>query len=343
MMGRMTTLLVFASLVASTIATGLMRQYALREKWLDLPNSRSSHQSPTPRGGGVAIVIVFFLSTLVLVLSGNVEINVALPLCIGGGLMALIGFIDDRSPQPALVRFAIHILAATIAVALLTVGLVAPWQRGSTVELWLSRFLAVVTLAWVSNLFNFMDGIDGIAAGEAIFIMMAAAWLHWYSGGDWGLTSLMINLAAATIGFVIWNWPPAKIFMGDAGSGFLGFMIGAFALYTCWSGALPVFAWVILGGVFLTDATVTLIRRMLRGDRWMEPHRMHAYQHLARRWNAHLPVTALTLALNVLWLFPLAFLSVLKPRLGVLWVSLAILPLIGGVVILGAGRPSDNG
>jgi Fuc2NAc and GlcNAc transferase len=313
-----------------------MREFALKRRLLDVPNARSSHKSPTPRGGGVAIIAAFFISTVALAIFQRLDSNFVIALWVGGGLVALIGFIDDRKSQPAILRFAVHIVAATIVVILLMKG----YLRAGAAELWVGGFLAIAALTWVANLFNFMDGIDGIAASEAAFIMAAAAMLHWYFGGDLGITCAMLNLAAAALGFLLWNWPPAKIFMGDVGSGFLGFVIGSFAIYTSLVGSVPLSVWVILSAAFVTDATATLILRILRGDRWTEAHRMHAYQHLAIRWKSHSAVTLTITIINLLWLFPCALLELQVPRLEPLWLSLAVLPLLGAALISGAGRPS---
>jgi len=327
-----------AAFLASFIGTGMLRRYALRNNLLDVPNSRSSHQSPTPRGGGAAIVVAFFISTYLLVALRAIDSRFVSALWIGGGLIALIGIIDDRKPQSARRRLIVHVVAAAAVVHLVgEVALQGP-KGGLLAELWLFRVIAVVALVWVSNLFNFMDGIDGIAGTEAIFVMTSAAWLNSHFGKDAGLTSAMLCLAAAGVGFVLWNWPRAKIFMGDVGSGFLGFVIGVFGLYTSWNGGLHLIVWIILGGVFLTDSTVTLLRRMLRRERWTEAHRMHAYQHAARRWNAHWPVTTAVAAINVVWLLPFAFLAIIRPSLELLWLIIAIGPLVALALMVGAGR-----
>jgi Fuc2NAc and GlcNAc transferase len=324
-----------AAIVAFTL-TGIIRLYALRTNFLDVPNLRSSHETPTPRGGGAAIVVTFLLSSIFLDLTGTEDVKFEIALWAGGGLMALVGLVDDWKPQSARLRLFVHLVASTFVV-LLFFGTRRPDSAGAP-ELWVYLGIAIVALVWVSNLFNFMDGIDGIASSEAIFIMTAGAWLSWVSDGDSGVISAMMCLAAATTGFAIWNWPPAKIFMGDVGSGFLGFTIGVFALYTSQTGSLSIVIWLILGGAFLTDATVTLLRRILRGDRWIDAHRIHAYQHLARRWKSHLRVTVSVSAINVFWLLPCAYLAVKMPNLKLLWLLVAELPLVTLVFVLGAGR-----
>ena len=147
-----------------------------------------------------------------------------------------------------------------------------------------------------------------------------------------------VLLVAAVMGFLIWNFPKAKIFMGDAGSGFIGIILGIFSVQAAWVAPELFCGWIILLGVFIVDATVTLLRRVLRGERFYEAHRSHAYQHAAQRWG-HFRVTVSVAIINVLWLLPLACFSVLYPRLGVGLMFLALLPLMVIAIHLGAGRP----
>lgn len=318
--------------------TAYMRRYALDKNLIDVPNVRSSHTAPTPRGGGVAIVIALFIAEFALVLTGAIDGVIATALLGGGGAMALIGFIDDRRSLPARWRILVHFGAAILAVWLIG-GLPAPSLAASHLSgVWAGRVIAVIGVVWVSNLFNFMDGIDGIAASEAIFVAGAGAWLSASHGVSNGLPLALLGVAAASLGFLYWNWPPAKIFMGDVGSGFLGFMLAAIGLACSQSGELPVEVWPILTGVFLVDSTVTLVTRMLRRQRWFEPHRTHAYQILSRRWRGHFPVTAAVGAINVGWLLPWAWAAASAPRRAAWCMAAALLPIAMVALATGAGR-----
>jgi Fuc2NAc and GlcNAc transferase len=148
----------------------------------------------------------------------------------------------------------------------------------------------------------------------------------------------MMALGAATLGFLVLNWPPARIFMGDVGSGFLGFSLTVLALAASRHGAVRIEVWAILSGVFLADATVTLLVRIVRGDRWIEAHRLHAYQILSRRWQAHLPTTVLVIAIDLLWLFPWAWIAAIFPDRAMLSLMAALLPLMMAAFLIGAGR-----
>ena len=332
------TLIVLGTFCASLLGSGMVCRYAARSQLLDIPNTRSSHAVPTPRGGGLAIASSFFAGTALLKMLGILGGTTMLAL-IAAAAVAGIGFLDDILQLSARLRLGVHLAAGVFAAGVLG-GL--PTQIFSALganEYLIRAFLAVFILASATNVFNFMDGIDGLAAAEAIFMSAGGAMLNYLNGGDVGLTAAMACLGAATLGFLLWNWPPAHLFMGDVGSGFLGFTLTILAIATSRRTGIPVGVWAILGGVFLVDASVTLLRRMLRGDRWFEPHRLHAYQHLARRWHSHLRVTVLGAAINVIWLFPWAWYASRYPAQAAYCVVGSLLPLVVLALLAGAGKP----
>jgi Fuc2NAc and GlcNAc transferase len=237
-------------------------------------------------------------------LGDNLPVAPATALMVAGLLVAGIGFLDDHASVPAAYRFVVHLASASFAVYVL--GGLPPFDIGlSTVDLGMvGNMLAVVFLVWLTNLFNFMDGIDGLAASEAVFIVGAALIV---GTADLGHHAVFLKsfLIAATAGFLIWNWSPAKIFLGDIGSGFLGITLGVLALVSVGAGDLPIWTWLILAGAFIVDATFTLVRRFLRGERWYSAHRSHAYQKLSRRFGSHAKAAFWVNVLNVVWLLPL--------------------------------------
>jgi Fuc2NAc and GlcNAc transferase len=320
--------LLLAVVVASLVFTALLRRYALRRHLLDVPNARSSHTVPTPRGGGVAIVVSFF-AALIMSVSGYAGLplppTLIWSLVGAGGMVAIIGFVDDHGHLAARWRLLVHFIAAT-AVLLILPEVPDPFAFGSPRPLpeSLLALLAcgeVFYLVWVLNLYNFMDGIDGIAGIEALCVCLGAALLFLLRGDvqATGLAAVALLLAAAALGFLYWNWPPARIFMGDAGSGFLGFALGVLSLFATLQAPVLFWSWVILLAVFICDASLTLARRALSGQRVHEAHRSHAYQHAAQRWG-HRPVTLAVGAINILWLLPLALavgLDRLHPAIGI--------------------------
>jgi Fuc2NAc and GlcNAc transferase len=305
--------------------TFALRRYALARSLMDVPNARSSHTVPTPRGGGVAIVLVFLAAISVQALTGALETRLWLALLGSGALVAVVGFLDDHNHIAARWRLLGHFAASAWALLCLggmpgvigaVEGLAALW--------WLFGLLYLV---WMLNLYNFMDGIDGIASVEAVCVC-AGICLIYALGGDAPLMVLPALLDAAVLGFLLWNWPPAKIFMGDAGSGFLGLTLAVLSVQAAWVKTEYFWAWVILLGVFIVDATFTLLRRLLRGDKVYQAHRSHAYQYASRVYGRHLPVTVATAMITLGWLLPCALAVTVFGLNPVLGTFIAYIPLL---------------
>ena len=333
------TLLTSTVFVASWGLSGWFRRQALAHRLLDVPNSRSSHTIATPRGGGVAIVLSTLVAFLILGWTGWLAWPKVWGFCVGGAVVALIGFVDDRGHVAPRWRLAGHFAAALWVLALMG-GLPPLTALGFALDSgWLGFAIAALYLVWMLNLTNFMDGIDGIAGVEAITVCLSAVFLSEVAAPGRHLWTAPLILASATLGFLVWNWPPAKIFMGDAGSGFLGLMLGVLSLQAGWVANRLFWSWLILLGVFVVDATVTLIRRMAHGERFYEAHRTHAYQHAAANRGAHIPVTAAVGLINICWLLPVALMVALGWLDGLLGVLVAYAPLVVAVVRLKAGRP----
>jgi Fuc2NAc and GlcNAc transferase len=301
----------------SALATGWMARFAGRLGLVHAPNHRSSHSSPTPHGGGAGIVLAG-TAVAMWVRAANAP-EWLLPVIVLALLIAAIGLWDDLRPMPVLPRLVTHFLAC-LGALLFIHGAAAPV---------LSVALVLVGVWWL-NLFNFMDGIDGLAGSEALFMLFAASIL---AAGF--APSVVLNPAwqwmflsgGAIAGFLVWNWPPAKIFMGDVGSTYLGFVLFVFGIVSTFEGWLSFPVWLILGALFVADATITVLRRILRGERWMEAHRQHAYQRLSRRWNSHRAVTWLAIVTNLAYLLPLAFAAMRWPDLAWVAAGVAYLPL----------------
>lgn len=334
-------LILFVTFITAILLTALLRGYALRSGLIDHPNARSSHSIPTPRGGGLAIALTSLLAATLLCGLHLLPVRTYAAFAGGGLAVATVGFLDDRRPLPARLRFAVHVAAALWCLGWLG-GLPLLLLGSRSVDLgWAGYLLGVPAIVWVLNLFNFMDGIDGIAGAEAVFVVGAGAVFAALLLPDSGTAHLAGVTCAACAGFLLWNWPPAKIFMGDVGSGYLGYAIAALALAAGHEAPVSLWIWLILGGGFFVDATVTLIRRSLRGDKVYQAHRSHAYQWLARRWQAHCPVTLALVAINLGWLLPCAWLAFRQPDWAP-WVVLgALLPLVIAVLLAGAGRREE--
>jgi Fuc2NAc and GlcNAc transferase len=329
-------------LISALITRGLVAN-SHRLSTLDIPNERSSHQIPTPRGGGIAFVATSIIGFLLLLLDNALNGTELLALCYAGSIVAIAGHLDDRQKiSGATIRLVLHAIGAFI----LIVGIGFPSQISifdRTVNTGIiGSILGVVYLVWLLNLFNFMDGTDGIAASEANFVVLAGAFLNYHVLSDANHSAAAVILAASTFGFILYNWSPAKIFMGDVGSGYLGIVIGGLSLIAANQDPELLWVWIILLAVFVSDATVTLIRRLLRKQKPHVAHRSHAYQHLAIRFNSHATVSLLVLAINIVWLLPIAFFVANKQLAGTTGVVVAYVPLLVAALALNAGKDSTT-
>ncbi|WP_028387537.1 MraY family glycosyltransferase [Legionella fairfieldensis] len=323
--------------ILSYSLTWLLRRYALVANLMDIPNHRSSHLVPTPRGGGVSFVVCFLTSVVFLFYLKFISSALFFTLIIGGSFIAMLGFLDDRNNISAQWRLSGHFAASIFALYLLGGMPSIPFFAWTLTGSLVTSSLAVLYLVWLLNLYNFMDGIDGIAAVEAITVLLGGGMLY-YLSGHFNELFLPLCLMFAVAGFLCWNFPPARIFMGDAGSGFLGFVLGVLSIQAATIDGHFFWGWLILSGVFITDATICLLRRAMRGESLFQAHRSHAYQYAARYYGKHLPVTLGVLLINLLWLLPIAIgvgCGIVNGGLGLL---IAYLPLIGLALKFQSGK-----
>ena len=276
-----------------------VRHWAVRKQILDLPNPRSSHSRPTPRGGGLIIVAVT-LGGLVLVAvgSGAVELASVLAFALGGTLIAGVSWLDDLHSLPARTRLGAHFAAAAMAVAAL--GYWHPVRvpfLGHTALGWVGVAVALTWIVGLTNAYNFMDGIDGIAGAQAV-----VAGLGWFAlaGADPVVRALGLLLAATSAGFLVHNWPPARIFMGDVGSAFIGYIFAVMALEVSLKDLRFVLVGFLLVWPFVFDTSFTFFRRLLRHENVLAAHRSHLYQRLVIAGFSHQFVTLLYAALAAL-------------------------------------------
>lgn len=262
----------------SLVLTAVLWKTGARLARLDHPNERSLHDAPRPRTGGLAILTAAGTAVLLFRRASPEWIWMAG----AAGLVAVISFLDDRRQVPPAIRLVAHLIAASVVVWAVTAETGAPMTPHRA----LAAGAVVVALAWTTNLFNFMDGMDGFAGGMAVIGFGTYAWLAWQAGAA-VLALASAAVAAAAAGFLIFNFPPARIFMGDAGASTLGFLWGAFALIGIRDRVWPWPAALLVFSPFLVDATVTLARRLLRGEKVWRPHRTHYYQRLVRAGWGH--------------------------------------------------------
>lgn len=288
-----TAIAVAASFFGSLLGTRGVLAHLRRHAILDRPNERSSHSVPTPRGGGLAIMAVLLPAWLAItLLVPGASIGALWPIA-AALVLAIVSWRDDLVAMPVSARLIAHILAVLI-------GLVALAEHGPVfqglVPLWLDRAAAAFLWLWFLNLFNFMDGIDGIAAGESAALGIGVALVAMAAGLGNALPFYGLTAAAAALGFLWWNWHPARVFMGDVGSVPLGYLLGWLLLELAsrgaWAPAL------ILPLYYLADASLTLLRRLLRGERIWRAHREHFYQRATQGGLSHAQVVTAILGVD---------------------------------------------
>lgn len=323
-----------AATICVFFLTLLIRRLALYRGVLDIPNDRSSHCLPTPRGGGLAIIMVYcsFVVTFSQLFDAEIGIVIA---CLATGL---VGLVDDINSQPAKYRLGVHAVSAGIIVY--AVDGVPPIDFGfGPIDMgWIGYVVAILGTVWMINLTNFMDGIDGLVASQLTLASMVATGLLLLTQMPEGLVFPTLLLAASTFGFLLLNWAPAKIFMGDVGSGALGLIMSGLMLWHTQANAQWLFVWLILNGMLTVDASYTLLVRALRGRRLSEGHRSHAYQHLSQRLRSHKKVTLLEGGILMFWLMPLASGVALNWFPGFWAMVFAYMPLTAACVWLRAGK-----
>jgi UDP-N-acetylmuramyl pentapeptide phosphotransferase/UDP-N-acetylglucosamine-1-phosphate transferase len=300
-----------ATLAASWIATGQVLLWLEHRQIVDVPNHRSSHARPTPRGGGIGLLAGALPALLIFALA-TAALFPWLPLIVTAVLLAMVSWLDDRSHVPARWRLLAQALAVVVGLVVIDGG---PVFQG-LLPPWLDLLAAALIWIWFVNLTNFMDGIDGITGVEAASIGLGLALVG-------APVAPALILAAAALGFLRWNWHPARLFMGDVGSVPLGYLLGALLLMLAKSGAWA--AALILPGYYLADATWTLARRLLQRKRVWEAHREHFYQQAVQRGWSHGRV-ALTVGIVNGGLVLLALLSLDHP----------VSALVGAAFLVGA-------
>jgi UDP-N-acetylmuramyl pentapeptide phosphotransferase/UDP-N-acetylglucosamine-1-phosphate transferase len=286
-------LLLIACFLFAFGITCIYRIWAMRHSILDIPNARSSHQVATPKGGGISIVLAFYTGLLLYYLNGQIENDLFFAL-LPGLAIALVGFIDGLKELSPAVRFIAQ--AACSAIALYFLGGFESLFGTDWKNVW--SVIALFGMVWFINLFNFLDGSDGYASMEAISV---AVFLWYFTKMD-----LLLILAFSTGGFLYWNWPKARIFMGDVGSTTLGFILVVFGIYFHNQGTVSFTIWILITALFWFDATVTLIRRALNKEKLSQAHKKHIYQRAIQGGFSHLKIMLTGLGINVV-LFAICF------------------------------------
>ncbi|HKL51474.1 MAG TPA: glycosyltransferase family 4 protein [Wenzhouxiangellaceae bacterium] len=312
------------ALAAAGLLTPLMRAYSLRHGLVDQPGARRSHSVPIARGGGLAIGISIVLTSL-LFSPYNLILG---PFVAGSVIISLLGWRDDHAPLAIRWRLGVQTMAALGAVALL--GPVESIRvAGIAVSAaWLWSSMAVIAIVWLMNLFNFMDGSDGLASSQAALSLVLFA-VAFSLGGQPEATWLAAVSAGAALGFLFWNWPRASIFLGDSGSLLLGWCVGCLALVGASTDSVSIWSAFIIVSPFVTDATATLCWRLARRERWYTPHADHAYQYLIRVGWSHRKVLLAWILMNGLLVVPATAVVLWKPQIDMIVAAVLAAVLLG--------------
>ena len=289
--------------VFSGLGIEFLRRYAERQRVLiDIPNERSSHSQPKPRGGGIMIVLITLIGVLGLLLIGPARSMSLLTFLICGGIIAFVGWIDDMRSLSTTLRLAIQVLCALVSI--LGIGYFDKLTVGNSAFSFglVGILFTIIWLVGLTNAYNFMDGIDGIAGGQAV--VGGLAWLGFGLIQQVPIVSIIgLLIASSSLGFLWHNWQPSRIIMGDVGATFLGYSFAVLPLL--FENHTPIlenglwFSMLVLWA-FLADTGITMLRRALRRENIFQAHRSHFYQRLVISGWSHARVSALYIVLSVL-------------------------------------------
>ena len=287
-------------LIISFSLTYFIKNYAIKKSLIAHVNERSSHTTPTPHGGGIAIAITWFIGLIYLYFTNQIESNLFYAL-LSGIIISVVSFFDDIFELSAKLRLSVQAIVALIGLYFLGGFDILSFGVFDILNPFITNIFAFFMIIWFINLYNFLDGINGYAGSEAIFLALAGFVL--FGGGHF------LVLAVAVLGFLFWNWNKAKIFMGDVGSTLLGYNIAIFTIYYSNQEVNNFWIWIILFGTFWFDATFTLIRRKINGEKLSQAHKKHAYQRLSQSGWSHHKVTNYSIIVNILLFSIVYFIS----------------------------------
>lgn len=320
----------YTLLILSFIGVWVYRKLAVRMKIVDVPNERSSHTKPVARGGGVAVAGVWFAAISYMFFFGDSIDPFLYYAFLSGGLIAIAGIVDDIWSISPVIRLVTQLLAGGLALYFL--GGLEKIDFGFFVidNKWVLIPIAFIAIIWMTNLFNFLDGIDGYLGAEVIFITLVTGFM--FKNGS------SLAMASVMLGFLVHNWPKARIFMGDVGSTLFGFNIAVLAIYFQNTETCSIIIWVMLSSLFWFDATLTLFRRFRNKERLMQAHRKHAYQRIVQAGFSHQKTLLIAIGINII-IFGMVILSLFNTSYLLLFLVLNILLLYGIDKLIGKKNP----
>jgi glycosyltransferase WbpL len=319
--------------------TGLIRYYSIEKNLYDIPNQRSSHEIPKPKGGGISIVLIVIGSIILLLLSKKINLDISISLLVGLTIVSITALIDDLFNLSALIRAVFYVIASFISLYLIDGLTVLSINNYSFNIGSLGLLLGVIFIVWLTNLYNFMDGTDSFAGIQTICVAIFMGSILFLSSNLY-LGVVFFCLIAATVGFLYWNWPPAKIFMGDVGSCSIGFLFGLMSIYTEQKETISITVWLIALAPFISDATFTLLKRILNGEKWYKAHNTHAYQRLYQRGISHRNLAIGLLFINIVIIWPVAYITQIYKNIE--FIMLILTYIIMAIIWFGVQNNSEE-
>ncbi|OFX22979.1 MAG: hypothetical protein A2041_00400 [Bacteroidetes bacterium GWA2_31_9b] len=321
-------LLIIAFLI-SLIGTYFVRRLALKNKVVDIPNERSSHTRPTPRGGGLAIIVAFYVGLFFIFYLKLIDKNLFFALLSGFPLI-IVSIIDDLKDVSPKIRIFIQFISSFLVIYFIGGIQIIDLGFYAFTNKYILLPISLIGILWFINLYNFLDGIDGYASIEAIFIALA---IFLFTDN---IESLL--LIFSVIGFLFWNWPKAKIFMGDVGSTMLGFILIVLGIYYNNTLQFSFIHWLIISSLFWFDATITLFRRILNKETLSIAHKKHAYQRIVLSGFSHQKTLIYSILINII-ILGLTFVCALLPKYILIFFTLNIIFLYGIIKIIDKKYP----
>jgi len=335
-------LIIFSSVILlSFILTIFIEKIFIKTNiFIDTPSDRKVHANTVPTAGGLAIIFSFFIYIALLSKFYVIDTYSFLVLFFAITPIIIIGLIDDKNEVNVYIRLIVQFFSALLIIYYFQINnnIFDSYINQNSMILIISSLLLSV---WLMNLFNFMDGIDAYAASECIFVSFSSALIAYVNNTDNLMFLYLTGIGLASFGFILRNWYPAKIFMGDTGSVTIGCIFAFFIFYSGSESVLSMYTWLILLSIFISDATYTLIVRIVTKKNVSKPHLTHAFHIISRKTTQLFTVKTMIL-INLLWVFPLAFMSNLLSNYHIIITFIAYLPLLIYLIKIGAGLENDT-
>ena len=328
------TLFLSAIIISLVVTIFLEKKFLRHSLFIDKPSNRSTHLNPTPTAGGLSMLITFTL--YVIILHNILNINNTVLYFLFASLLpvVIVGLIDDYKEMNIYTRLIAQFFSASLIIYYFQIS---DDNNYLNQESFLIIIISIILSMWLMNLYNFMDGIDGYAASECVFVSFSSALIIYLNNENSILYLYLLGFGFSSIGILIRNWYPAKIFMGDTGSVSIGLLFAFFIFYSASESMISIYTWLILLSIFISDSTYTLFVRIVTKKDITKPHLTHAFHLLATNRNSQIFVTKKMIFINILWVLPMAMLSNYFMVYNIVITFIVYLPMIIYLIRIGAG------